>query len=297
MEPVSIYVEESGHPGTPIAGVLVAVYNATGSTRYTSAVTDTTGLAGFLLAPGTYSLRFYKFQVGFTQPQRIVVISDPLTPGTTPNGFTVYGESFHPPVASDARLCRASGFFRDVTGAARQYLDLHFITQFNPVLLEGSLVMDERRCTKTDSDGYACVDLIRCANYTVTIEGFEDTQRSIRVPDSAWVNLPDLLFAVVASVDMNPVGPYAMSVGDTLVLTPTVTDTGGVPLIGIAPADVRWGTADPTIAVVGAVTGTTLSLRALSVGTTQLQADRLDNTIIRIPDTPITGVPLTITVT
>lgn len=292
-EQVDVHVLDEHAGSAPLSGVLVRVYDAAGVTLFTEGTTDAQGVVGFLLWGQTYSLRFYRFATSFRQPQLIEVLSNPATPGVTPNAFNVYGSPFVPPLAVDPRLCRASGFFRDVTGAPRPQLDLHFISRFNPVLLEGSLVMDERRQVKTDKDGFACLDLIRCAEYSVTIEAFEDQPRVIRVPDSASCNLPDVLFPVVGSVALS-VAPLA--VNEEREVIPVVLDTAGVPIPGSAYGDVTWSVEDPSVVSL-AINATSLLLKGLKVGTTNLLAVRRDKTIIRIPDTSISGVPVALTVT
>jgi hypothetical protein len=196
-------------------------------------------------------------------------------------------------MAKDQRLCRASGYFRDVTGAPRPQLDIHFISKFNPVLLEGSLVMDERRQLKTDKEGYACLDLIRCAEYLVTLEAFEDQPRTIRVPDAPSCSLPDLLFPVVAAIQLEPV---TLAVGVEKQVIPIVLDSVGVPIPGSAYGDVNWSVEDATVATL-TVTSGYLALLGLKAGTTRLLATRKDTTIIRIPDTGIEGVPVNVLVT
>lgn len=292
-EQVDVYVEREGSVGVPVSGVVVKVYNTEGSLFFTQAETDENGRASFLLAPQSYSLRFYKFQAGFSQPQLISVLSDPLTPGTTPNAFTVYASVFDRPMSQDPRLCRASGWFRDVTGAPRAGLDIIFIAQFRPVLLDGALVMDERRSLKTDGQGYGCIDLIRCGQYLVTIENYEDKPRVIRVPSSPSVNLPDLLFPVVSEVVLETV---SVTVGSSLVVAPIVLDSAGVPLPGTARQDVNWSLADDSVASM-VVTDTDITLTGLVAGSTELLAERRDTSIIRIPNTGITGVPVSVVVT
>jgi hypothetical protein len=200
------------------------------------------------------------------------------------------------PIATDPRLCRASGYFRDVFGGPKQFLDLHFIARFSPLLLEGTAIVTERQHARTDKAGYVCVDLVRCGEYNVTLESMEDTIRQVKVPDSASVNLPDLLFPVVESVALAPVGPYAVAVGADLVLTPTVITSSGVPLVGIAEQDVRWYSSDPSVLAV-MPSGTTVTLRGLAAGSAELRVERLDTSVIRIPDTAIAGQPVVVTVT
>lgn len=287
---VDVVVLDSSALHDPVAGVLVRVLSADGKTLYTQGATDADGRVGFTLYTQLYSLRFYKFQASFQQPQLIEVLEGAggAAPDE-PNEFVVYGETLTLPIASDPRLCRASGYFRDITGAPQRYLDLLFIGQFAPVLLEGAAVVSERRAVRTDDGGFVSIDLIRCAIYTATVEGLEDSLREVRVPDSPSVNLPDLLFPIVQSVSFDPPGPYSLAVGETLELTPTVVGSNKVPLTGVAYGDVVWSTADPLVATVAPLTETTLELRGTGAGTTTLLATRLDKSVIAIPEAPIVG--------
>ena len=293
-EAVDIFVKEKTPPQDPISGVVVKVFSENGSLVYGQATTDADGKASFLLPNATYQLRFYKQQVSFAQPKLITVLEAPVAPQT--NSFDVLGESFVPPVSTDPRLCVASGIFKKPNGAPAPNVDMHFITKFDPVLLDGAAVLTERMSTRTDANGYAQISLIRFAQYDVTIEGIEDYLRMISVPDKPSTNLPDLLFPVVAQITFSPEGPYALAVNDEITITPTVITSDGRVLDGTALEDVSWRVGDVDVAALSA-TATTLVLRGVGAGTTTLIAERSDTTIIRIPDTPIVGVPVDITIT
>lgn len=290
FEPVDVYVT-AGTPAAPVVGALVKVYNSSGTIFYTQAITDSDGRASFLLETLGYSLRFYKQHVGFAQPQLIDVLATPST-----NQFNVTAEVLTPPIATDPRLCRASGYFRDVTGAPKRWLDIHFISKFSPLLLDGDGIVTERVHVRTDEDGYASLDLIRCAQYDAVVEALEDSPRLISVPDASSVNLPDLLFPVVSAVSFDPPGPWTVAAGSELEVTPTVTTSDGRPLTGLATDDVRWSSSDDTVMAV--VFGTTsLTLRGIGAGTAELRAERLNTSIVRIPNSPISGQPVVVTVT
>lgn len=289
-EPVDVYVKDSTPARNPLAGVVVKIYNESGSLFYTQTVTDVLGHAGFLLDTQRYQLRLYRFQTAFVNPQLINVFAAPEI-----NTFDVSADIVVPPVATDPRLCRASGFFRRATGAVARNVDVHFLAKFNPLLLEGAAVLTERDITRTDERGFMSIDLIRCGKYDVTIQGMEDLLRCIEVPDAASVNLPDLLFPVVGSVSFTPAGPYTVNIGTDVLITPTILATNGKQLVGTSPQDVLWETDDPTICAVMDETPL-LRLRAFTSGTTNLTARRRDNTIIRYPNLPIAGQPLVITV-
>lgn len=291
---VDVYILDAV-TSNPVDGVLVRVFDAANKVFYSQAITDSSGRAGFTLWTNTYNLRFYKFGAHVDQPQ-IIQVTEPAYGAVQVNAFNAYATTFVHPVANDPRLCRASGFFRDVTGAPQANLDIHIIGEFAPILLEGAGVLSERKTLRTDKAGFACVDLIRCAQYKATVQGTEDTQRSLSVPDAPSANLPDLLFPVVDSVSLEPAGPYTLAVGATLEVVPTVLASNGVPLTGPAGADVRWSSSNSAVMSVG-MTATSLVLTGVAAGTAELQVTRLDTSIIRIPQIDIQGVPQVVTVT
>lgn len=289
---VDVFVKDTSLLHNPIQGVVVRAFNQAGSQGLTQTTTDSAGHAGFMLEDATtYQLRFFKQNVGFSNPKYIDVL---VSPGI--NTFDVQGELFTPPAAVDPRLCRASGFFRTVTGAKAAGVSIHFIAKFDPLLLEGAAITTERVLMRTDQNGYVELDLVRNGHYDVTVEGMEDFQRTIFVPDAASVNLPDLLFPVVATVSFDPVGPFALTAGGTeLAVTPTIISTDGRSL-ALSAGDVCWASSDVAVFDI-AYSPTQIFLRPVGVGTAELRATRRDKTIIRIPDTPIAGQPVTVTVT
>lgn len=276
-----------------LAGVFVRVFLANGTSIVGEATTSSEGVASFLL-PGTanYEARFYKFGVTFTQPVVLSVISNPATPRNTPNNFEILASVPRRETATDPRLCRASGYFRSLTGTPRADLTMHFMGTFQAALLEGSLVMDERTILRTDEQGFASIDLIRCANYSVTIENYEDSLRTIRVPDESSANLPDLLFAVVSQVQLDPIN---IAVGETVRVSPVVLDSAGTPLPGTAYADLSWTVDNPSIAFVQ-VEPEVLQITGLASGVASLLATRLDTSIVAIPSLGIQGGSIAVTV-
>lgn len=288
---VDVYVVENNPQKTPVAGVMVRIYDETNRTFFTQEVTDSDGRAGFTLWTQTYNLRFFKAGAQLKQPQQMVVV-EPAPGDVLVNTFEIKATVFQHPIAVDPRLCRASGFFRTPTGAAHTYIDLNFVAKFTPILLEGAAVLGDRKAIRTNEEGFTCIDLIRCARYLVTLPNSEE--RCVDVPDQPSVNLPDLLYPVVEQVSFD-LDPTTLSVGGSLVLTPVVLASNDVPLPGAASADVIWSSSNAAVMSV-AVSSTTLTLRGLSAGTAQLQAVRKDSSIVRIPNTLISGVPRTIVV-
>lgn len=289
--PVNVKVIDSDPQQSPIAGVTVAVLTIDGKSVVTLAVTDGFGVANFLLPPDNYQLRFYKQQVNFRRAVAMQVQDAPAV-----NDFIISAQSFVPPISLDQRLCVGYGLFRDVTGAPAANLEIQFIAKFMPLWLEGAGLLSERKAVRTDKNGMVQINLIRCGKYDVVIQGYEDNIRQIDVPDEPNVNIPDLIFPIVSQVVFNPAGPYTLTIGTDLLVTPTAYSSDENPL---SPTDmmgnVQWSTDDPTIAAVIPAAGT-LTLRGFAPGQTMLRATRIDQTIVHIPDPGIAGQPVLITV-
>ncbi len=290
FENVDIYVTDKD--GDPIPGVVVRVYNVEGGLFYTQATTNIEGSVGFLLNSQGYQLRFYKLHVALPNPLYIDVIDAPVAP--VRNVFDVVGELVVPPSSIDPRLCTAFGYFRRPDGMPAAFVDIHFIAKFNPLLLEGDAVVTERVTTRTDKRGYVEMNLIRFGQYDVLVEGIEDQYRLISVPDSVNISLPALLFPVVERVTFNPAGPWTVVAGgDDLQVVPTSHGSDGNETCF---GDVTWSSSDPTVLAV-LPSGNVLNLRGISPGIATVQARRSDQSIVRIPNTPIEGVPVAVTVT
>jgi hypothetical protein len=295
FEAVDIFVVDTTLQELPIPGVVVAIYDSTGANQITRATTDSIGKVSFLLDAGSlgisYQVRLYKWQVNFANPKTIQVLPAPTT-----NVFDVEGELFTPPSSADTRICVAYGRFRTGSGGPASFIDLHFIPKFKPAILEGAAILPQRIATRTDRDGYVEIPLIRYAEYDVTVEGIEDVQRTISVPNLANTNLPDLLFPTIGAVSFSPAGPFIITAAESLDVTPTVQATDGRIFDDSAPDEVFWDTDDHTIATVSVVDRTLLVIRGIAPGTCNLTAVRRDTSVVRIPNTPIQGVPVAITV-
>jgi hypothetical protein len=289
--PVDVYVSDTSPMGSPVSGVVCRVYTQDGSIFSTQTATDGDGHVGFMLSDGaTYQLRFYKFGVSFTNPQYIAVVP---APGV--NKFDVLAELVTPPVPADRRLCTAFGFFRTPDGSPAAKVDLHFLPKFNPLIVEGSAVLVERTIVRTDEKGYVEVNLFRNGQYDVMLQGMEDTQRRISVPDAPNVNLPDLLFPVVSLITFDPPGPYTLPVGEQMQLTPSVfTSDGNTDPLGNA-YDVMWSSDNPDVLGLN-LAGGVITLNGNSPGVANVIAKRSDLSIVRIPDLGIIGIPQLVTV-
>jgi len=272
----------------PVPGVLVKVFGVDGKGIYGEMSTGDDGKASFLLfGDKRYQARVYKFGVGFRNPVFFDVSADPALC----NRFTIPATLSSVSAASDPRFCMCSGVFRTPTGAAAVGLDIHFITKFRPILLEGAGVLTERVTVRTDSTGWVHVPLIRFGKYDVMLEGYEDTTREISVPDAPACNLPDLVFEVVDRVEFES-ATIEVPLGETITVYPKVYSSIGRLLEEAVRNEVSWRV-DNTDAVSLAVQWDSLTLYGLATGSAVLTASRSDSSIVRIPDPPIlTGIQI-----
>jgi hypothetical protein len=298
FESVDLFVNDTTPTANPVAGVVVKILSQDGTQVFSQVSTDPSGHAGFLLPAGpagtTYQARFYKFAVGFTNPQYFLVMPSPLAPGQS-NSFDIDATLLTPPVATDARLCVAFGFFRDVTGAPQANVEIHIIARFDPVWLEGAAVLKERVIIRTDENGYVQVNLIRNGHYDCTIQGEEDITRRLVVPDAANVNLPDLIFPVISQIVLTPPGPFSVRAGSQLVVDMAVFSSDGDNR-GDAVGDILLSTSNQGV-LSYSFTGGKLTLVGNTPGTAQINIVRANQSIVRIPDPGVLGQPILVTVT
>lgn len=302
LETVDILVQDDEVVPQPVDGVTVRVYDSSGTTLITSGVTGavTSGHVEFTLdgddPPTEYQLRFSVNGGSIVSPQAIEVYSPPASAPTGANNFVITASMFTLPPATNIRLCRASGYVWGPNGKPRRGIDMHFIPCFNPLVVDDVGILGERVATNTDEDGYAQTDLLRGGEYLATIESHENIQRHVVVPDRNSININNLLFPIVVDIDFTPAGPWALAVDGELEITPVVTASDFRVLETTAADDVQYATDDPDIADV-TVGASTITIRGISPGTTQLRVTRTDESIVYVPDPGIDGGVVTITVT
>ncbi len=302
IETVTILVQDDEVVPSPVDGVTVRVFDATGTTFITSGVTGavTPGEVDFSLngddPPILYQLRFHINGGSIVSPQQIEVYTPPANSPTGTNNFEVTASLFSLPVAADPRCCRVSGYMRGPDCKPRKGIDIHWIPCFNPLVVDDIGVLGERVATRTDEDGYIQVDLYRDGYYQATVESHENIQRQVLVPDRSSVNVNHLLFPIVVKSEFSPAGPFVVASGGELEITPTITASDFRVLEGVGAEDVSYTTDDPDIATV-AVRNDKILLQGVAPGSTTLRVARLDESIVYIPDPGIDGGTVTVTVT
>lgn len=303
-ETVEINVQDDSVVPQPVDNSVVRVFDVTGTTLITEGTTGgvTPGNVEFTL-PGTaaptptrYQLRFYINGGAILSPQYIDVYSPPSGSPTGTNRFLITASLFTLPVATNPRLCRASGCIWGPDGEPIKGIDIFFVAQFRPLVVDGYGVLGERVDTRTDKNGYVQVDLFRNGIYQATVESHENVERCVVVPDRSSINIMHLLFPIVVKAEMDPAGPYALAVGADLDITPTITASSFQVLKGAAVDDVSYTIDDPAIAAV-TIQADHITIHGSAPGTTHLRIARKDNSILYVPDPGIDGYLLPIVVT
>lgn len=298
-ELVDIVLEDLTPPHDPVSGVTVFVYDATGTTLITSGSTNSSGLVQFMLngatpTPTRYQLRTYKSGISSPQPLYLEVYSPPDDAPTGANRFLIRVNVFTLPQSIDPHLCRVSGYFKGPDGRPAPGIDVHFITRFNPLVVDGVGVFGERKAVRTDKNGYLQVDLWRKGCYRAVIQGHENVGRNVYVPDLPAVNAMYLLFPRVSGVTFTPPGPWSLAVGQELQLLTQVTLTSGHVVVGTAAEDVSYSTPGEQASV--NVLEDRIVLRGAVPGVSTLKVERTDSSLAYEPDTGITGDGITYTV-
>lgn len=299
-ELVDISIQALGVPADPVAGVVVRVYDETGSTIITEGTTDVTGLVQFMLdgdvTPTRYQLRTYKVGVAIPQPKYIDVYSPAILAPTSTNTFSIEDANvFTRPQAMDPNLCRLSGYVRDPAGRYRPGKDVHFIYRYTPLVVEGELVLGERIAIRTDRDGYLEVDLWRCGIYRAVVEGHENAGRDVYIPDLPSANINHVLFPRPHRVIFSPAPPWTVAVGDELTIDVSLELNSGYVVEGTAQEDVAFTVEEDGVSL--RVLDDQLVLRGVTAGPAELTITRLITSISYSPDEAVIGDGSAITVT
>lgn len=305
---VTVRVYAVDEASDPLEGVMVQVYDDTDTfvTQNQTALVGAESYAEFTLngevAGEPYTIRLSKVGVAFDgllgtdsqTPQAIAVYDPPAgAPITGTNYFQVQGQTFTRPASTNPRLCKASGFFKDAAGRPRENLDIKFIPQFDPLIVDGDAVMGYQVEGCTDEDGYFEVELYRDGSYQAIVEALDDIPRDIVVPDASSCNLIFLLFPVVESVTFAP-DPASVTVDNTVDVTVTITTTSGV-VLDPTDGDVLFTTDDASIATAQITTDGVLRIMGRSAGSTTISTERADDSIVIIPDTALATLAVTVT--
>ena len=270
--------------GDPVADVFTALHQTDG-TFIASATTDVDGRA-FL---GARSAGSYEIRMTPTPGQRIAApLQTVAVSGTGDNYFDVQIETEGLPASADPRYCRCSGTFTDGYGHPAAGLRLQLGDGGTlPQILVGTNAVARGVAVRTfsvitDRSGYCSVDLLRGADYSVVMPGYEDTVLLVRVPDAASAPLVDMLFPMLDLVEYRD-GATLLTPVDTPSITISLSDDvagrtlGAVTVLrsglrqsGLSDLQIRMTGDD---AVQAGATSTGLFLKPTAVGSTTIWMD------------------------
>ena len=268
--------------GDPVANVRVSLHQSDGT--FISAQTSGVDGRAFLgnLAEATYEVRVTPTAPGHVVASAIQTIT---VVDVVDQAFDVLISTISLDTATDDHFCRCSGYFIDTYGSPINDLSLHIAPSDVPVLslyagtdttkavISGSLLV------KTDSDGFASVDLVRGYEYCVYMEGYENIHRYFLVPDLPASSLPDVLFPVIDRVEYTDDGATLLPVdAPTLVLAVAATKDlvaytlfrSGLKLTGLSP-DISLSSKDEAVFTVTFGELGALTITAVGSGSSELE--------------------------
>lgn len=197
--------------GDPLSDVKVSLHLPDTYASITSGLTDENGVV-FLGDQGVS-----EYEIHITPPQGATITKGNLqkieVKDADPHVFDVVVSTSSLATSDDPNMCRCSGYFMDPYGVPYRDLTIRFSEAEtglpNLIYYSGSnrshLLVPRVRTIKTDSDGFASIDLLREKFYGIYMEGYENISREILIPDSASASLPDVIFPVVDGVEYTAV--------------------------------------------------------------------------------------------
>lgn len=302
---VRVYAEDENTD--PLEGVLVQVYDALDAfqTQNTTSLVGGEAYAEFTLngevAGEAYTIRLSKTGVAFDgllgtdsqTPQAITVYDPPAGAPSGTNWFTVQGQTFTRPASTDPNLCKASGFFRDVSGRPLADVAIRIINLNFPLIVDGDGILGDKVWGRTDEDGYFECELYRNGTYRAHIENLDIQLRAVVVPDASSVNLPDLLFPIVVSAVYDP-DPIDVTVENYVDVEVTYTDSTGIERTDLEEGDLIFTIEDETVAG-GQIVEGKLRITGIAVGSTTVIAERADTSITKLPEPTFEYVTINVT--
>lgn len=305
LETVKVYAVDEN--SDPLVGVLVQAYDDGGVfvTQNTTAIVGAEAYCELPLEgddpPNAYTIRLSKTGVAFDgllgtdseTPQSVDIYSPPsAAPVTGTNNFQVQGQTFTRPAATDPRLCRASGFFKDLAGRPLVNMSIRFMNLNIPTIVDSDAVLGGSVSGQTDANGYFEVDLYRGGEYRANIESLDIHLRVVCLPDASSVNIVDLMFPTVATISYNP-DPVSIAVGAYVDVELTITDTVGL-THAFEDGDIIVTVDDETVASIGLQDGF-LHVIGVAVGSTVISVERADTSIVVVDEPVFSTLSVTVT--
>lgn len=308
MPDLFVNTRTSAFPGgTAVAGVTVSLHS---NVMLATGVTDAQGLV-FLgnRAAGTYEIRV-------TPPSGSIPVEGSRQTVTLSAGdpsevvFDVLVSTVAVSAPADPLLCRCHGYFKDPSGRPISEVSITFSEKQIPQLLLNTVtgistgLLPKSVSVITDSTGFASVDLVRGAQYSVFVSSLSNTSVDVVVPDLPLASLPDVLFAVVDRVEYKQNGntllptsapTLSVSVGNTVELSVETVYRSGYRTPGLSR--VSLFVQDDDKIKLSLTTDGNLAIQALAPGSATIEVRRSETKEKTIYPEPIPKGFIAVTVT
>ena len=145
------------------------------------------------------------------------------------NSGTFTGTGLSGASASDAELCRISGYLRDIHGNPLAGMSFVVRHKSNPIGVPSAVILRGRNAIRSNAEGYVVFDLYRQAEVDVELPGLlTEFVCHCTVPDAASIDLNDFLFPYLVSVDWVDDTPLVIEVGASALFELEGTLSNGV---------------------------------------------------------------------
>lgn len=134
------------------------------------------------------------------------------------NSITLSGSALPNAHSTDPNLCRVSGYLKNAMG--QPLGGWHFVLRYCYVplgLYVDTLVAQERYTIRADRNGYVEFDVIRGSRFTLELpNNLPWVYKELTGPDAASVDLLDMLFPRIVSVDFATPSSESILVGEAV---------------------------------------------------------------------------------
>lgn len=193
MQTVTIQVADREE--TPVADVVIRIFDLTGEVFVTQVTTNGSGVAIFDLPEDVYWVRLFCLGYRFDSMLTIDVAAGEV------NTFDVTAHSLVSIVPSTVpQLCVVSGCVTRPDLVPHSNIRVSFLPIQRPQIHGTRLVVSSPLTVMSDEDGYINAELFRGGLYECCVAGQEDITSIVVVPDADSVEFVDLLWPYLRTI-------------------------------------------------------------------------------------------------
>ena len=169
-----------------------------------------------------------------------------------------------------ADLCRVSGYLTDPLGRPLKKFKIRIYSKDAPIVTPNQMVIGETMDVASDDSGYVQFDLYKGAEVDIILGNRAEQRRPVVAPDASTIDLLDLIFPYVASVQL-ALEETSLEAGDSTVatVTGTLSDTRTLDVTG-------FSTLSSSSEAVATVSGS--GVTAVAAGDSTISVTEVDTT-------------------